>query len=133
MPEPLRLRVLCADDNADGAESLATLLEIAGATVRVCLDGAEAMNAAEEFAPDVALLDLDMPRADGFAVARWLRASAEGRPFLLVAVTGSADPDCPRRTTAAGFDYHFTKPADPATLLAILTGFAASLPPAVGR
>ena len=70
MTGPLRLRVLCADDNPDGAESLADLLAAAGATVRVCYDGVEAMSVVEAFAPDAAVLDLDMPFVNGFALGR---------------------------------------------------------------
>jgi two-component system OmpR family response regulator len=120
---PLRLRVLVVDDNRDAADTLAGLLMLAGAEVRVCYDGATGAAAAAEFAPDVGLFDVNMAGMDGCALARAVRAGAGGRPLLLVAVTGVSDAAAKARTSAAGFDLHLTKPAAPRELVATLSNF----------
>src|SRR5690606_8435950 len=83
-----RLRVLVADDNADAAASLALVLEMKGHEVRSAHDGIEAVQIAESFAPQVAILDLGMPRLDGYEVCRRLRSQPHGRDMLIIALTG---------------------------------------------
>ena len=119
------LRVLCVDDNQDTAESTGLLLALAGADVRVCYDGASALAEVKKFKPDVAILDLEMPRADGCAVARLLRTEPRNKPLFLVAITGQDHDEARRRTAEAGFDQHLTKPADPHVLLKLLEDFSA--------
>jgi CheY-like chemotaxis protein len=104
-------RVLVVDDNEDAADSLATLLGVMGYQVRVAYDGPEAIEAADEFHPAVALLDIGLPRLSGYDVARHIRG-AQGGGVLLVAITGWGQDDDRRRAREAGFDHHFTKPAD---------------------
>ncbi|QDU22424.1 response regulator [Urbifossiella limnaea] len=116
-----RRKVLVADDNTDAAESLATLLELLGNEVRTAADGMEAVDVAEEFRPDVAVLDIGMPRLDGNGVARRIRAAAWGERVALIALTGWGQAEDRRRTAEAGFDLHLTKPVDPTTLDAMLT------------
>src|SRR5688500_13177013 len=103
------VRVLCADDNRDLADTSASLLRMAGYDVRVCYDGADALSAAAEFRPDICLLDLNMPGLPGEQLAVWLRARAadggQPRPSL-VAVTGYGRDEDFRRTARAGFDAH---------------------------
>ncbi|HEX4608408.1 MAG TPA: response regulator [Urbifossiella sp.] len=109
--------MLVADDNYDAADTLGGLLLLCGATVRVCCDGAEAAQLAEDFRPDVGLFDANMPGLDGCGLARRARDLAGRRPLLLVAITGVSDHEAQRRTAAAGFNLHLTKPADPAGLI----------------
>ena len=80
------------------------------------------MSNTYRFRPAVALLDLGMPRMDGYELASRLRASEEGRRITLVAVTGWGQADDRRRTAAAGFDHHLTKPVDPHLLTELLAG-----------
>jgi len=104
-------RVLVVDDNADAAESLATLLELSGHVTRVANDGDEAVRIAHEFHPDIVFLDIGMPGKDGYEVARELRASPHTRQAVLVALTGWGAKDDRARSRRAGFDHHLTKPA----------------------
>ncbi|HET7403602.1 MAG TPA: response regulator [Usitatibacter sp.] len=104
-------RVLVVDDNEDAADSLATLLGVMGYEVRVAYDGPEAIEAADEFHPAVALLDIGLPRLSGYDIARHIRGT-QGDKVLLVAITGWGQDDDRRRAREAGFDHHFTKPAD---------------------
>jgi two-component system, OmpR family, response regulator len=119
----LKLKILVVDDNRDAADTLAALLMLCGADVRVCYDGATGIREATEFRPDVGLFDVNMPWMGGCELAQRVRAGAGGRPILLVAVTGVSDPDAMRRTAVAGFNLHLTKPADPAGLVATLADF----------
>jgi CheY-like chemotaxis protein len=104
-------RVLVVDDNADAATTLGVLLTAAGYQVQTSFNGADALAAAERFAPDACVLDIDMPGMDGYELARRLRAG--GRRPVLATVTALADHDHLTRAADAGFDLHFTKPADP--------------------
>jgi CheY-like chemotaxis protein len=119
------LRVLVADDYQDNAETWAMLLRMAGHEVTIALDGEQALQAASRQFPDAALLDLWMPRLDGFATAARLLAASPQKP-LLIAITGSSCPNDRQRCEAAGFNYLFTKPAEPMTILQLLKDFAAS-------
>jgi signal transduction histidine kinase/CheY-like chemotaxis protein len=103
-------RILVADDNVDAAESLATLFRLDGHEVHVVHDGESALSAALELKPDVALLDLGMPRLTGHEVAARIRESVLGRRPLLIAVTGWGQSGDRERSMRAGFDHHFTKP-----------------------
>lgn len=118
---PRRLRILVADDNVDAAESLMLLLEHSGNEVRLAHDGEEALTAAEAFRPEVALLDIGMPKLDGFEVARKLRAAPWGTRLQLVALTGWGQPDDVRRSAEAGFDDHLVKPVNIERLEKILS------------
>jgi len=112
-------RVLVVDDNEDAADSLATLLDVSGFQVRVAYDGPEAIAAADEFAPDAALLDIGLPHLSGYDIARHVRAT-RGEEVLLVAITGWGQEEDRRKAREAGFDHHFTKPADFERLVALL-------------
>ncbi len=114
-------RVLVVDDNVDGAHSLAMLLGAWGHEVRTAYDGPVALRAAEAFRPQVVLLDIGLPRMDGYEVARRMRGQA-ARHARLVALTGYGQEEDRRRAREAGFDAHLTKPADPATLHALVAG-----------
>ena len=107
-PQPLR--VLVADDNHDAAESLALLLTVCGHEARKASDGAEALQAAAAWRPDLVLLDIGMPMLDGYEVARGIRSEPWGAQMFLVAVSGWGQSEDRKRATDAGFDLHFRKP-----------------------
>jgi PAS domain S-box-containing protein len=113
-------RILLADDNRDAAESLAIILRLEGHEVELAHDGNSALQSFEQQRPDVALLDIGMPAANGYEVARRIRASAGGREVLLVAITGWAQDADKEESRAAGFDHHLTKPIEPETLIDLL-------------
>lgn len=103
-------RILIAEDNRDGAESLAGLLRLHGHAVEVAYDGERALQLAPEFRPDVAILDIGLPGIDGHELARRLRTIEGGRDILLIAATAYGSPDDVDRAMTAGFDVHFVKP-----------------------
>jgi signal transduction histidine kinase len=109
-------RILVVDDNADAAESLAMLLNLKGHETRVALRGGEALEQAETFKPDVALLDLGLPEMDGYELAARLRAVPGLQAIRLVALTGYGRSEDRQRTQAAGFHGHLVKPVDLAAL-----------------
>ena len=114
-PSPIpavRGRVLVAEDIPDAAEMLRMMIDAMGHDVRVAADGVQAVELATEFAPHIALLDVGMPRMDGYEAARQIRARL-GSSVVLVAVTGWGQEEDQQRARSAGFDYHLTKPADP--------------------
>jgi len=108
-------------DNADAAETLRRLLELSGHRVRVAHDGVAGLDALLSGPTQVALVDVGLPRMDGYELARRLRATVDGRtrPFM-VAVTGYGLPEDRARALAAGFDEHLTKPIDAAALARVL-------------
>jgi signal transduction histidine kinase len=103
-------RILVADDNRDAAESLALQLQLAGHEVRTAHDGAEALKVGNAFKPEVVLLDLGMPKMDGYETARQMRRRPWGKQAAIVALTGWAQQQDRERTAAAGFDAHLVKP-----------------------
>jgi signal transduction histidine kinase len=103
-------RILLVDDNRDAADALALQLQLAGHEVRVAYDGIEALATGSEFEPDVVMLDLRMPRMDGYEAARQMRRLAWGQRATLVALTGWGQPQDRQRTKDAGFDLHLAKP-----------------------
>jgi signal transduction histidine kinase/DNA-binding response OmpR family regulator len=114
-------KVLVVDDNRDAAESLGLLLQVSGHDVRVCHDGASALQAAEDYGPDAVLLDIGLPGMDGYEIARRLRAVPATRGALLIALTGYGQAEDQRRAREAGFDHHLIKPADLEALTGLLT------------
>jgi len=123
----VRRRILVADDNSDALESLATLLELGGHEVFSAANGALALESAERHLPEVALLDIGMPKLDGYEVARRIRAQPWGRRITLVALTGWGQESDRRRSGEAGFDSHLVKPLDLDKLTALLERLPASV------
>lgn len=123
-PEPAadgaRARVLVADDNVDAAFSVAMMLEIDGYEVEVAHDGRRAIARAEAARPAAMVVDIGMPGADGYEVARSVRRLPGGRDVLLIATTGWGQPEDRQRAFDAGFDAHFTKPVSPEDLREVL-------------
>jgi CheY-like chemotaxis protein len=122
-------RVLVADDNRDAADSLAMLLELAGHEVRIAHDGEEALERAASFHPQLVLLDIGMPKLNGYEVARRMRRQPWGAAAHLIAITGWGQDEDKRRSAAAGFDDHLTKPIDPASLRSLVQQAGLSHPP----
>ena len=118
---PAHRRILVADDNQDSAESLALLLTLRGSEVRIAHDGWEAVEAAAAFAPDIVLLDIGMPRLNGYEAARKIREQdRRGERMVLIALTGWGQDEDRQRSTEAGFDFHLVKPVDFAALEQLL-------------
>lgn len=118
MPKPLPaggVKVLVADDNRDAADSLERILSLYGYEVQVAYDGRAAIDLEGAFQPRVAVLDIGMPGANGFEVARSIRRRRNGA-VTLIALTGWGQEGDRRRAMDAGFDYHLTKPVDPQAL-----------------
>jgi CheY-like chemotaxis protein len=119
-PTLSRRKVLVVDDNADALESLSRLVTVLGNDVCKARDGQEALDAAQEFQPDIVLMDLGMPNMNGYEAARRIRQQPGGRKLLLVATTGWGQEEDRRRTTEAGFDRHLVKPIEAAALRELL-------------
>jgi CheY-like chemotaxis protein len=114
------LRVLVVDDNLDSAETMATLLSLQGHDVRTVHDGALALEEVTRFQPDVGILDIGMPKMNGYTVARGIRELMSEAQPLLIAVTGWVQEEYRQRSRAARFDHHLVKPVDPAHLISLL-------------
>jgi CheY-like chemotaxis protein len=112
--------VLVVEDNDDARETLRRMLELEGHRVRVAADGVTALEAVRAAPPEIALIDVGLPRMDGYELARRIRAELPATRPLLVAVTGYGLPEDRNRTRAAGFDLHLVKPVDSATLADVL-------------
>jgi signal transduction histidine kinase len=117
-----RATVLVADDNYDAAQSLALMLAIDGHEVRTARDGLEALRIAEDFRPDLVLLDIGMPKLDGYQTARRLRKRPWAADIRVVALTGWGQEEHGERARQAGFDRLLVKPVDPEALSALLAG-----------
>jgi CheY-like chemotaxis protein len=117
-------RILIVDDNHDAATSIATLLALDGIQVEMAFDGIQAMTAAESFRPDAILLDIGLPKLNGYQVARGIREQSWGKDILLIALTGWGQIDDRNRTREAGFDHHLVKPVDLIELVKLLGNVA---------
>ncbi len=113
-------RILVADDNEDAAATLAALLELMGHTVQFVNDGAAAVEAALQFHPEVVILDIGMPKMNGYQACRLIRGQPGGAAMTIFAVTGWGQPEDRRASGEAGFDHHLVKPVDPDALAALL-------------
>jgi PAS domain S-box-containing protein len=120
-----RRRILVADDNRDSALSLAMMLNMLGNEAQTAYDGLEALDVAAACRPDVVLLDIGMPKLNGYDTARRIREQPWGQNMVLVAVTGWGQEEDKRRSQEAGFNTHLVKPVDPTALEKLLTGLQA--------
>jgi signal transduction histidine kinase len=127
MHDPGGCRVLLVDDNRDVVRSMTRFVRQLGHDIRVAFDGQEAVEIAGEFMPDVVLLDIGLPKLNGYDVARELRAKPWGDKMIIVAVTGWGRETDRRQSREAGFDTHMTKPVDPAALEAFLNSCSTRL------
>ncbi|HEV2851939.1 MAG TPA: MEDS domain-containing protein [Thermoanaerobaculia bacterium] len=121
---PAGLRILVVDDHEDAAETLGTILELSGHEVRLAYDGEQALALVRESRPDVVLLDIGLPKVDGYEVARRLRLDPRNEGMTLVAVTGYGREEERDRGIAAGFHHYLVKPVDPGVLQALLDEIA---------
>jgi signal transduction histidine kinase/DNA-binding response OmpR family regulator len=117
------LRVLIVDDNRDVAESTAALLRLEGCEVHLAHDGEEGLRAVRRLHPAAILLDIGLPKMNGFEVAERIRSESDLRDVLIVGVSGYGQEEHRLRSRQAGFDHHIVKPIEPA----MLTGLLASL------
>lgn len=122
-PHPA-LRVLVVDDHTDAADVLGELLRIHGHHCTVVYDGMAALCAVEAGSYDLALIDLDLPQMDGYALARLVLATAARPPQVLVAVTGAGGPAAVAEVLASGFHEHLLKPLSLDALAALLARVA---------
>jgi signal transduction histidine kinase len=120
------LRILVVEDHRDGAETIAELLSRLGHRVRTVHDGGAAVVAAEEFRPDLVLLDIGLPTLSGYDVCHRIRSQPWGSGITIVAMTGWGDAEAQRKARAAGFDRHLVKPIDEQSLLSALAMAAAT-------
>jgi len=105
-------RILIVDDNRDAAMSLAMLFSMSGSETHTAHDGHEAVDAATRLRPDVILLDIGLPKLNGFEACRAIRQQPWSKTIVIVALTGLGQGDDRLRSREAGFDGHVIKPAD---------------------
>ncbi|MDZ4820263.1 MAG: ATP-binding protein [Planctomycetota bacterium] len=115
-------RILVVDDNKDSAETLGMLLQLKGNHLRIAYDGLEAVQIAESFHPELILLDIGLPKLNGYDVARHIRQQEWSRGMILVALTGWGQDEDRRLSQDAGFDFHLVKPVELAALEKLLAG-----------
>lgn len=112
--------VLVVDDNQDAAESLGVLLEVMGHEVHLAYDGEQALQMAASLEPDVVLMDINLPKLNGYDAAQQMRALENMRDATLVALTGWGQGEHRQRSLNAGFDHHLVKPVGLEDLEALL-------------
>jgi len=113
-------RILVVDDNTDGVASLSMLLTMLGHETATAFDGLGAISVAQRFAPHIVLMDLDMPKLDGYEACRRIRGEEWGKSMMLVAVTGLGGEEDRMKSLEAGFDMHLVKPVSAETLMIVL-------------
>lgn len=125
-PTPQGFKILVVDDNHDSALSLSMMLSIMGHETRTAHDGESAVATAEAFLPDVVLLDIGLPKLNGYEVAQRIRGQAWGEKMFLIAVTGWGQDEDRQRSTEVGLNVHMVKPVEPAALEKLLAGLPRS-------
>lgn len=118
--DPQRLKILVVDDNPDSALSLAMMLSIMGHDTRTAHDGESAVATAESFLPEVVLLDIGLPKLNGYEVAQRIRRSTWGASMFLIAVTGWGQDEDRQRSSEVGLNVHMVKPVEPSALQKLL-------------
>jgi CheY-like chemotaxis protein len=116
-----RRRILVVDDNHDSALSLGMMLKIMGHEIRTAHDGLAAVDVAGQFRPDMILLDIGLPKLNGYEACRLIREEPWSRDIVIVALTGWGQDEDRRRSHEAGFDHHLVKPVDVAALKQLLS------------
>jgi CheY-like chemotaxis protein len=116
LTKPRSRRVLVVDDNPDAVETLSLLLQLRHNAVLTAVDGLEAVEAAAAFQPDLILLDIGLPKLNGYDAARRIREERHDQRLVIVAMTGWGQEEDKRKSKEAGFDQHLVKPVDPGLL-----------------
>jgi DNA-binding response OmpR family regulator len=121
-PQPAteKRRILVVDDSPDSADSLAAVLALTGHEAHTAHDGEHAISQAEKLRPQVILLDIGLPRLNGYETCRWIREQEWGKGMVIIALTGWGQDEDRRLSTQAGFDGHLVKPVDHAALNRLL-------------
>src|SRR6476620_11498263 len=119
-PASQRFRILVVDDNHDSALSLAMMLSIMGHDPRTAHDGESAVETAESVLPEVVLLDIGLPKLNGYEVAQRIRNTSCGKSMFLIAVTGWGQEEDRQRSSEVGLNVHLVKPVEPAALERLL-------------
>jgi CheY-like chemotaxis protein len=119
-------RILVVDDNRDSAQTMSRLLKLLGHDVWTAYDGIEAVDAAKEFGPEVTLMDVGMPRLNGYEAARRIRQQPWGRNMIIIALTGWSQEGDRVQSREAGCDGHLVKPVNFADLETLLAGIVAN-------
>jgi CheY-like chemotaxis protein/anti-sigma regulatory factor (Ser/Thr protein kinase) len=114
-------RVLLIEDKGDAREMLRMMLELAGHVVYDAADGIRGLELLNTVHPDVGIIDISLPRMDGYQVAKRIREEPHGRGMLLLALTGYGSPGDSQRSSEHGFDHHLVKPVDPDHLARLLS------------
>jgi CheY-like chemotaxis protein len=115
-----RKRILVVDDNVDSAEMMRTMLQSVGHEVTIAHDGAEALAVAQEFSPEIALLDIGLPVMDGYELGKRLHATTTAARCRLIALTGYGQEQDRALSQSAGFEAHLVKPIDMSNLLQLI-------------
>jgi DNA-binding response OmpR family regulator len=115
-PSNQGFRILVVDDNHDSALSLAMMLSIMGHETQTAHDGESAVATAESFLPEVVLLDIGLPKLNGYEVAQRIRGQQWGASMFLIAVTGWGQDEDRQRSAEVGLNVHMVKPVEPAAL-----------------
>jgi len=118
-PKP-RFRILVVDDNPDSALSMAMMLSMMGHETRTAHDGEAAVTTAEDFRPQVVLLDIGLPKLNGYEVAQRIRKEEWGASMFLVAITGWGQDEDRQRSEDVGMNLHLVKPVEPSALESVL-------------
>jgi CheY-like chemotaxis protein len=118
-------RILIVDDYPNTAESFARLLRHLGHEVEVAFDGVQAIEIAERCRPEIVLLDIGMPKMNGYETAEWIRRQPWGKQTRLIALTGWQGEEHRQRSLKSGFDAHLVKPVGPTEILTLLVNLLA--------
>jgi CheY-like chemotaxis protein len=121
---PRRFKILVVDDNHDSALSMSMMLSIMGHETRTAHDGESAVITAETFLPEVILLDIGLPKLNGYEVAQRIREKSWGTSMYLIAVTGWGQDEDRQRSTEVGLNLHMVKPVEPSALEKLLASLA---------
>jgi CheY-like chemotaxis protein len=111
---------LVVDDNRDAANVMARALQLMGHEAHTAYDGLEGLQAAAAMRPDVILLDIGLPKMNGYEAARHIRQQEWGKQMQLIALSGWGQDEDKRRAIEAGFDHHITKPVEIRALQTVL-------------
>lgn len=120
LPPKARLKILVVDDNPDSALSMAMMLSMMGHETCTVHDGEAAVTTAETFRPQVVLLDIGLPKLNGYEVAQRIRQQEWGASMFLVAITGWGQDEDRRRSADVGMNLHLVKPVEPGALGRVL-------------